>query len=100
MPYENVRAKLAAIGQQQVLRFWDELNDEQRRKLIGQLESLDLDHIAELIESHVKQKAPLALPKQIEPAKAYPRTPDAQRRQLYADAEKRGHELLRQGKIG
>ncbi len=95
-----LREKLESIHQQNVLRFYDQLNSESQKKLESQLRALDLDHIAELAETQVKEKAALPLPKNIEPAKAYPREADAQHRGLYHDAEKRGHELLRQGKIG
>src|SRR5207248_26357 len=54
----------------------------------------------ELAETHVRHKAHIPLPKVIEPVQAFPREPDAARRQLYEDAEQRGHEMLRQGKIG
>src|SRR4051812_39178558 len=102
MPLDEqaIRAKLKQIKQSQVLRFWDSLDDVSRQTLLGQLGALDLDHIAELAEKYVRQKPHFPLPKKIEPAQAYPRTPDAQRRQLYQDAEQRGHEFLRQGKVG
>lgn len=95
-----LREKLKSIHQQNVVRFYDQLSPESQKKLESQLRALDLDHIAELAETQVKKKAALPLPKNIEPVKAYPREADAEHRALYNDAEKRGHELLRQGKIG
>lgn len=103
MPQDDgsvIRRQLSEIGQQHVLRFWNQLSESQRNKLVSQLDSLDLDNIAELIETQVKRKAAVALPKDIKPVNAYPRVPDASRRQLYADAEKRGRELLHKGKVG
>jgi UDP-N-acetylglucosamine/UDP-N-acetylgalactosamine diphosphorylase len=99
MNEQAVREKLNKTGQSHVLRFWDQLKPDQRNKLIGQLSALDLDAIAELAETHVRHKAHIPLPKVIEPVQAFPREPDAARRQLYEDAEQRGHEMLRQGKI-
>jgi UDP-N-acetylglucosamine/UDP-N-acetylgalactosamine diphosphorylase len=96
----TLRNKLRQIEQSQVLRFWDELDDTGRKRLVSQLDKLDLDHIAELAEQYVKHKPQIALPKEIHPAQAFPRQADAQRRQLYHDAKRRGHELLRQGKVG
>jgi UDP-N-acetylglucosamine/UDP-N-acetylgalactosamine diphosphorylase len=96
----TLRATLKRIGQEQVLRFWNQLDDAGRKKLTTQLGALDLDHIAELAETHVRHKAPVTIPKDIEPVQAYPREADAQHRQLYADAEQRGRELLRDGKVG
>ena len=99
MNEQAIREKLQSTHQAQVLRFWDQLDPRGREKLLGQLAALDVDAIAELAESQVRSKPQLPLPKDIQPVQAYPREPDAQHRQLYQDAEKRGHELLRQGKI-
>jgi UDP-N-acetylglucosamine/UDP-N-acetylgalactosamine diphosphorylase len=95
-----LREKLKSIHQQNVLRFFDQLNPDSQKKLEAQLRALDLDHIAELAGTQVREKAPLPLPKSIEPVKAYPREANAEHRALYQQAEQRGQELLRQGKIG
>jgi UDP-N-acetylglucosamine/UDP-N-acetylgalactosamine diphosphorylase len=95
-----LREKLKSIHQQNVLRFFDQLGLDSQKKLEAQLRALDLDHIAELAETQVREKAPLPLPKSIEPVKAYPREANAEHRALYQQAEQRGQELLRQGKIG
>src|SRR3954447_22060637 len=100
MNEQALREKLKRIDQSHVLRFWDQLNESQRNKLIGQLSALDLDAIAELAETQVRHKPQINLPKDLHPVQAYPREGDAERRQLYQQAEQRGHELLRQGKIG
>src|SRR5206468_6339695 len=50
---------------------------------------------------YVRHKPEIRLPKDIKPVQTYPRTPQtAEQRELYARAERRGHELLREGKIG
>ena len=100
MNEREIREKLKKIDQSQILAFWDHLDETQRKRLIGQLETLDLDSIAELAETQVRHKPQVPLPDDIQPVQAYPREPDAARRQLYDDAEQRGHELLRQGKVG
>ncbi|HZZ43846.1 MAG TPA: UDPGP type 1 family protein [Tepidisphaeraceae bacterium] len=94
-----LQRKLESTGQGHVLRFWDKLSEAQRQNLAKQLESLDLDHMANLAETQVRTKAAIALPKKIDPVKAYPRTPDAANQKLYADAAKRGQELLKHGKV-
>lgn len=96
----SLRNRLSRIGQEHVLRFWDELDDASRRQLVSQIESLNLDEIAELVETHVKQKPPIALPGQIEPPTVLPRMADKGREQMYAKAQRRGIELLETGKIG
>ena len=59
-----LREKLTAIGQDHVLRFYDGLDPAGRVKLAKQLAALDLDDIAELAESHVRNKPPIPLPKE------------------------------------
>jgi UDP-N-acetylglucosamine/UDP-N-acetylgalactosamine diphosphorylase len=95
-----LKQKLESIGQGHVLRFADRLDPARRAKLGKQLESLDLDGLGELAESQVRTKAPLPLPKDIQPVKAFPRVPGPDQVQLYKDAEQRGHELLKAGKVG
>ncbi len=100
MDLAAVRNKLDKFAQTHVLRFLEQLPAERQHRLLAQIESLDLPAIAELAESHVRQDAPFRLPEKIEPAPAYPRVPDAPRRELYSRADQRGRELLRQGRVG
>lgn len=100
MDIASLQTKLQQIGQQQVLRFWDELSAQGREKLKGQLESLDLEGIAQIAESKVRRNEPLPMPRDIRPADAYPRVADEKHAKLYADALKRGRELLKQGRVG
>ena len=39
----SLRQKLISIGQSDVLRFWDQLDEPGKKKLVKQLSSLDLD---------------------------------------------------------
>ena len=96
----TLRTQLDAIGQGQVLRFWDDLDDAGRRRLAGQLGQLNLEEIAELAETYVRQKPPVELPARIDPPNVLPRTADKGREEMYAKAERRGRELLDAGKIG
>jgi UDP-N-acetylglucosamine/UDP-N-acetylgalactosamine diphosphorylase len=99
MQLSELRPRLAAANQSGVLRFADQLSPQQQTKLADQISALDLNNLSKLIESQVKQKPHIPLPKDIQPAKAYPRVPSTDLKQLYADAEKRGQELLRAGKV-
>ena len=96
----SLKTKLETAGQSQVLRFWDDLDAAGREKLSAQLSALNLDEIAELAETHVRNKPDAALPGDIEPPIVLPRTADAGREQLYADALERGNELLDHGRVG
>jgi UDP-N-acetylglucosamine/UDP-N-acetylgalactosamine diphosphorylase len=100
MDTTSLKKKLAEIGQSHVLRFSSTLESSSRQNLLAQLQSLDLSSIAELARTQVIQKVPFHLPVNIEPAAAFPRVPDASRRQLYQEAAQRGRDLLSQGKVG
>ena len=91
--------KLASIGQPNVLRFFDSLPESGKAVLSNQLAGLDLDAMKQLIETQVKVKAAIPIPKNIAPVKAYPNKPAPDQEKLYADAKARGLELLKQGKV-
>jgi UDP-N-acetylglucosamine/UDP-N-acetylgalactosamine diphosphorylase len=99
MDINALRSSLKQIGQEQVLRFYDELHPAERHRLTEQLASLDLPSIGELAEQYVRAKPKTELPADIRPITPLPRLPDAARRELYANAEARGQELLREGKL-
>jgi UDP-N-acetylglucosamine/UDP-N-acetylgalactosamine diphosphorylase len=99
MDVETARRKLTSIRQQNVVRFFDKLTSEGKGKLLRQIESLDLDYLAQLADEYVKRKPAAELAHAIEPVRAYPRKADAAREQLYKDAENRGRQLLREGKV-
>ena len=98
MATSDIVSKLKSVGQTNVLRFIDKLDGDSKRRLFEQLGALDLPSITELSNEYVKNKPLAALPKDIQPVKAYPRVPDAEHRPLYQEAEKKGRELLSQGK--
>ena len=62
---------LARIGQQHALRFAEQLDEAGRSRIGGQLASLDLDAIAELVQTQVRRKAAIALPSLGAPASRY-----------------------------
>lgn len=95
----SLREKLKAVGQEAVLRFYDQLDASGRQRLQRQVEALDLNMIRNLAEEYVKNRPHLAIPKDIQPVQAYPCHPGEKHRQLYGDAEKRGRELLKAGKV-
>jgi UDP-N-acetylglucosamine/UDP-N-acetylgalactosamine diphosphorylase len=99
MPNADLAAQLSTLHQSAVLRFADQLDPAGRAKLTGQLQGLDLSHIAKLADEYVRNKPQVALPKDIQPVKPFPRVADAERRDLYQQAEARGRELLLGGKV-
>jgi UDP-N-acetylglucosamine/UDP-N-acetylgalactosamine diphosphorylase len=100
MDLNTLRPKLTAAGQDGVLRFAGELDDAGRAKLGKQLSALDPAHMSKLAEEYVRNKPLIELPKRIEPVKAYPRVPQTEEhKRLYRDAEARGRQLLKEGKV-
>lgn len=95
----NLRSRLDSIGQGQVLRFFDSLSADGKKKLETQLGTLDLNLLPELAETYVRNKPKIDLPKDIKPVQALPRLPGADLKEKYAKAQARGEELLRQGKV-
>jgi UDP-N-acetylglucosamine/UDP-N-acetylgalactosamine diphosphorylase len=97
----QLRQPLAAVGQEHVLRFYEQLPPTGKERLIRQLAALDLGHLSQLIDQYVKNKPKAELPKDIRPVAPYPRHPrGGEQEKLYADAKQRGWELLRAGKVG
>ncbi len=99
MAANDIITQLKSVGQTNVLRFIDQLDQAGKDRLIGQLGAQDLDAIASLADEYVKNKPHAPLPKDIQPVQAFPRLADAARRGMYLDAEKKGREALSQGKI-
>jgi UDP-N-acetylglucosamine/UDP-N-acetylgalactosamine diphosphorylase len=97
---EQLKNKLAPLGQAGVLRFADSLDAAGKARLTAQLSALHLDALPRLIEENVKKKPHFPLPADIKPVKAYPNRPTEELKELYSKAEARGRELLAQGKVG
>jgi UDP-N-acetylglucosamine/UDP-N-acetylgalactosamine diphosphorylase len=101
MDINSLRERLSAAGQGHVLKFAERLDPARRERLLSQLAALDLGLIQKLADEYVRRKPELHLPKDIKPVPIYPRVPrDEKQRQLYRQAEARGKELLRAGKVG
>lgn len=103
MTESAMRAKLSAIGQASVLRFWSELSPSSRTNLLESLSALDLAGLDRIVQTQVKVKAELPIPKNISPVTPYPHagSPAAARHaDQYAKALARGNELLAAGKVG
>ena len=101
MDISAIRNGLLAIRQDQALRFWEQLPPQGRERLAGQLSSLDPKLVSDLAEQYVRNKPPVAIPKDIQPVKAYPRHPNTpELKELYERAKARGLELVKEGKVG
>lgn len=90
---------LAAAEQSHVLKFYDELSDAQRDRLLSQVEGIDWPEVGRLITSHVLDTPPLHLPKHIEPAPCYANVPTDKHAGRYREARALGEKLLSEGMV-
>jgi len=97
---ESIRHTLAAHGQEQLLRFFDDLPPTGRAALLEQIGALDWDRIDELVEQYVRNPAPASLADDITPPRIFPaRGVDDAQRADYDTARRRGEELIAGGKV-
>ncbi len=94
------RDKLASIGQQHLLSFFDRLDLAAQSALLSQIAALDTAALPALINKYVTSKPVAARPASIEPAPYYPydhnNTKHTWDREHYTS---KGESLLRAGKI-
>ncbi len=96
----KLRAALADAGQSQLLRFESELNEEQQKKLAGQLRDIDWEQLPKWVAEYVLRRPETAIPSDLSPTPYFPLEPrDAAEKAYYAEAEKRGRELIAAGKV-
>lgn len=90
----DLRARLAAIGQDHLLAFEPSLSPDQRRALLAQIAALDLAALPGWIDTYVKNKpAPAFDVTKIQPAPYFPNKAD------YSAARAHGEALLKAGKV-
>lgn len=95
---QGLRGILAEHEQAHVLRFWEDLAQEQRRHLAGQIEAIDFPLIERLVDAWIRGKPKHESFKQITPAPVVPKAgPD---RAEARDAWDAGEEVLRKGRVG
>jgi len=96
---ETVRNALARHGQDQVLRFADQLSELQLRELLADIGSLDMDMLDELIKQNVLQAPKFEIPAEILPPPVYPITPTPEWKDKYNQARQLGRSLIGRGKV-
>ncbi len=95
----ETRGRLEQLGQGHLLAHWGSLDDQQRAALLNDIEQVRFPSLPGLIASHVRAAQPFELPREIKPAVFYPAKPGIDQAGLYADAVKRGVELIRRNKV-
>lgn len=103
--FAAIKARLSAVQQDHVLRFYDELDSDEQRNLLAQIEALDLRALPVLIERYVRHKPHAHVPDDLEPAPCYPldhvaRPGSAHHRAWDRERYKAiGEQLIRAGKV-
>ena len=96
----EIKEKLCTFGQEHILNFITELNQAQQEQLLAQIGEIDFEELDELIEKYVKNKQEIKIPENISPSPYFSENPENDNhKKLYADAEKKGKELLSDGKV-
>jgi UDP-N-acetylglucosamine/UDP-N-acetylgalactosamine diphosphorylase len=96
---KTTRHRLARHGQEQLLRFADELSESQLRELLADIDSLELDMLDELIEQNVIGASKFEISDEILPPPVYPIEPTPERKDKYEQARQLGRSLIGQGKV-
>ncbi|MDD3885856.1 MAG: UTP--glucose-1-phosphate uridylyltransferase, partial [Victivallaceae bacterium] len=100
MDFKTLSARIAAAGQSHLLTYWDNLSDAERAEYAAQLENVDFEGLAKLVNDYVINRPKTGIPADLGPAPYFPLQPrDAAQKQLYSDAYRRGVELLQQGRV-
>ena len=62
MNFDALNARLTAIGQQHVLRYWNDLDDAGKQQLSAQLEKIDLESLPALVDAYVLNRPKTEIP--------------------------------------
>lgn len=89
---DRVKAKLAKYGQEQVLKYYDELNEKEKDELLSQIEATDME-----ILDACNHKEDLAKRGVIEPLAAMELSEIEANKERFTDI---GLEAIRSGKVG
>ncbi len=98
-PYESYQRQLRQCGQAHLLAFWPQLTDAQRAALLDDLDQIDFDRCAPLIDAYVRRRPQVALPPRLEPAPCYPVEPAPAQVELYGRARQAGEAAIRAGRV-
>ncbi len=87
-------------GQDHLLRFWDDLTETGKAKLIAQLREIDWEAVEGWVQKYVLQQPAAGTSANLRPAPCYPACAnDKQQEEFYKKAREKGEELLASGRI-
>lgn len=90
-------ARVYKARQEHIFQWWDELNEEQRKSLLRQVDEIDFRLVSELARKVSTTRR--TIPKDVRPMEVVrlPRTPEEHK--FFESLSRRGERLLRQGKV-
>ncbi len=97
--YASYQHRLSLHGQSHLLAFWPQLTDAQRATLLDDLDQIDFERCAPLIDAYVRTRPRGALPPRLEPPTCYPAEPAAAQVALYERARQAGEDAIRAGRV-
>jgi len=97
---QQLREKVQQAGQGHIFRFWNNLPDDSKQKLISQVEKIDFDLLKRLKGIYIDNPEERLFSKTLEPPPIIPIPKTEQQKQGAEQAKKLGEKLLRQGKVG
>jgi UDP-N-acetylglucosamine/UDP-N-acetylgalactosamine diphosphorylase len=95
---DELVGRLAAFGQEHLLRFWDQLSEHQQQHLASEIRQIDFQQIASLWQQKSSSQDVAALAERAAPAPSF-RLGDPENRFSPEDARRRGAEALRAGEV-
>lgn len=97
---QEQRAAAEQAGQGHVFRFWDQLDEGARERLLDQLEAVDYELVAELAQLIEHDPASAHAPTEFAPPEVFPLHRDEELEQRAREAVELGREALSAGRIG
>jgi len=96
---QNIIKRVHDAGQEQVLRFWLELNAASRQKLLAQLKDIDFRQLAELYQTFIKNPHPPGARGCLEPPDFIPLPKNSAEWEAFKNARLAGETALRKGRV-
>ncbi len=94
--YDQVIERVMQYGQEHVFRFWDELSDHEKKNLLDDLSTVDFELLITLYRQAKEKPAHSA---GFEPSPYIPLPSNAEEREIFEAARRKGVETIRAGKV-
>ncbi len=96
---QKIIDRVVKAGQEHVFRFWPELNQEARKKMLTQLNEIDYDLLVELNQAFIQATNGHFVPGKLEPAEFITIPETAEEKASFKTARAVGEKALREGRV-